>query len=765
MENIIKYFRYYLYHFRWLNFSVLLVVSIFTSSGLKFALNTNNEVNIWFRPEDPVLQAYYTFNEEFGNDRIIVLNYHSRFTLFNEEVLKKIKGTSEKIEAVNGVKKVWSFINMKDLYRVDSAGVNLIRFQSYFNEEIPQDTLQLKNLERKILQSPLLKNRLINSNGNSCVLLIHLESFERADEVRGDIIDEIKNISYDELGEENVNIGGLDVVTYGLNVLSKHDFSLFIILNYLLMLLIIIFFYNRLIYIIIAFLTTFVSIATTLSIYGITGFCLNIFTIIIPSLLIMLGLILVLYIINEYEVLKNQYPNTKNNRVVFLALGRVFKPCFFASLTTIIGFISLVTSPTSVIKEFGVFSALGILITFFSGFTFSAIFLSTIRKSRFNTTRGATYTRFLIRLNKSVFRHRSVYTFVMVTIIVGAIVLSRKIKTDMYPLGYFPANHKVYKDHEKIVKNWGNYMTIDLVLEVDTTSTIFSWRTIKAVQAFIAEIKKHENVEDVYCYLDVMNRFAEVMYHKSIEEVLKSPFLSRQYVQFLKRNYVQESSIKYVSDNMQKARITLIGPNLSANELKKGITVITGVATQHFNGHGNIRAVGYPALFIKIMDYAYISMRNSVVWAFIFIFITMSLWMKNLKMAIIAMIPNLFPILTYLGLLGLFKINLDLATATIAAIIMGITIDDTIHFMSKYIALKKKRLPVEDAIRETYLMVGRIILISSIILVAGFTIFIFASLKTVVYFGILNAISVLFILIGDLILLPIILNFINKPRP
>ncbi len=753
-----------MYHFRWFNFNVLLIAVILTCSGLKFAFKTNNEVSIWFRQEDPVLQEYYKFNEEFGNDRIVVLYYHSRFSLFNAKVLKRIESASEKIEAVNGVKKVLSFINMKDLYRIDSAGVNLIRFQSYFNKEIPQDTSQLINLEGKILQSPLLKNRLINSDGKSCVLLIHLESFEWADELRGDIIDEIKNISYNELGEEHVSIGGLDVITCGLNVLSKHDFSLFIILNYLLMLIIILFFYNRLVYIIIAFLTTSVSIATTLSIYGITGFNLNIFTIIIPPLLIILGLILVLYIINEYEVLKNRCPLSNNNRVVFLALGSVFKPCFFAALTTIIGFTSLVSSPTSVIKTFGVFSALGIMITFLSGFTFSAIFLRTIKKTGSYTARVSTYARFLIKLNNSVIRHRSVYIFLICIFIASAVVLSCKIKTDMHPLGYFPSGHKVYKDHERIIKNWGNYMTIDLILEVDTTSTVFSWRTIKALQAFLAEIKNHEDVRDVYCYLDVMNRFADVLYNKSIEEIFKSPFLFRQYLQFLKRNYLQESSIKYVSDNMRKARITLIGTNLTAKELKRGISIITGIAVRHFHDHGNIRAVGYPALFIRIMDYAYRSMRNSVIWAFILILITMALWMKSLKMALIAMIPNLFPILIYLGLLGLFKINLDLATATIAAIIIGIAIDDTIHFMSKYIILKKKGLSVEKAIRETYLMVGRIILISSIILVAGFTVFIFASLKTIVYFGILNAISVLFTLIGDLILLPIILNFKNKPH-
>jgi len=650
---------------------------------------------------------------------------------------------------------------MKDLYRVDSAGIIRIKYQPYFPDNIPSDESEINVIKGKILRSPLLKNRLINNEGNSCLLLIHFNPFINVTSASSEILDSIKNIAYENLGKEHVSVGGLDNITYGLNKLSKHDFTLFIVMNYVLMLIVIIFLYNRSIYLLIAFLTTFCSITTTISIYGIMGFRLNIFTIIIPSLIIILGFLLVLHIINEYEVFNSKFQKAKNEKVVYLALGKVFQPCFFASITTIIGLISLITSPTSVIKEFGTFSALGILMTFIFGFTFSAIFLNLIKRPKSDNIYSDLYAKILVRLNRSVFKYRYVYFISIGIIIICSLLLSRNIKIDMYPLGYFPKNNEVLSDHERIVKYWGEYFTIDFVLEVDSSKTIFNQEIIKSLQGFVDEIMDHEYVVNVYSYLDIMNRFSDVLYHKSLDEIFKSPQLVKQYTRFLKKNYAQETSINYVSENLQKARITLVGPSIGTNELNKGISEIMHIASNHFNDQASIKVVGFPALFIKIMDYAFLSIRNSVILAIFLIFATMALWLRDIKMAVIAILPNVFPVLTMLGMIGLLKINLDLATATIAAIIIGIAIDDTIHFLTRYKAFRKNKFSVEESIKETYFLVGRVILISSILLFFGFIIFLFASLKTVVYFGLLIALSIPFTLIGDLILLPLLIKFLK----
>lgn len=762
MKNILKYCFYYLYHYRWLNLIIIVTSTAFVSNGLITALNARNDVSIWFKKNDPVLEEYNQFNKEFDNDRIIVVNYFNSDGLFNVDILNKIKRTTDKIESINGVQKVWSFHNMKDFYRVDSAGVVRIKYQAYFQDSISCDAYEINEIKEKILRSPLLLNRLINTEGNSCLLLIHFNPFINVTHASNEILDSIKNIAYENLGKDHVSVGGLDNITYGLNKLSKHDFTLFILVNYALMLIVIILLYNRLIYLLIAFLTTFCSIISTISIYGIMGFRLNIFTIIIPSLIIILGLMLVLHVINEYEANNRKFQNVKNEKVVYLALSKVFQPCFFASITTIIGFLSLITSPTSVIKEFGTFSALGILMTFIFGFTFSAIFLNMIKSPKSDNKYSDLYTLILVRLNKNVFRYRYAYLISLGIIIICSVILSRNIKIDMYPLGYFPPNNEVLRDHEKIIKNWGEYFTIDLVLEVDSSTTIFNQEIIKSLQGFVDEIMDHEYVVNVYCYLDIMNRFSKVLYRKSLDEIFKSPHLVKQYTRFLKKNYAQETSINYVNKNLRKARITLVGPSVSTYELNKGISKIMSIASNHFNDQGKVKVVGFPSLFIRIMDYAFLSIRNSVILAIFLIFATMALWLRDIKMAFIAILPNVFPVLTMLGMISLLKINLDLATATIAAIIIGIAIDNTIHFLTRYKAFRKNKLSVEESIKETYLLVGRIILISSILLFIGFIVFIFASLKTVIYFGLLIAFSIPFTLMGDLILLPLCIKFLKK---
>ena len=215
----------------------------------------------------------------------------------------------------------------------------------------------------------------------------------------------------------------------------------------------------------------------------------------------------------------------------------------------------------------------------------------------------------------------------------------------------------------------------------------------------------------------------------------------------------------FISDDYHTARITLTGPLLSVSALEEKVDQIMQISEKHFGDKAKLSVTSFPALYLKIMKYAVDSMIKSFGIAIVLIFITLALLLKNVRLAFIAMIPNLFPIFLMFAFMGAAGINLDLATATVATIALGIGVDDTIHILSYYQQERKSgHSSFSDAINKTQFHIGRIVVISSVVLCVGYLVLLLASMKTVVYFGLLTFVAVSAALIGDIILLPLLLK-------
>ena len=215
----------------------------------------------------------------------------------------------------------------------------------------------------------------------------------------------------------------------------------------------------------------------------------------------------------------------------------------------------------------------------------------------------------------------------------------------------------------------------------------------------------------------------------------------------------------FISDDYHTARITLTGPLLSVSALEEKVEQIIQISEKHFGDKAKLSVTSFPALYLKIMKYAVDSMIKSFGIAIVLIFITLALLLKNVRLAFIAMIPNLFPIFLMFAFMGAAGINLDLATATVATIALGIGVDDTIHILSYYQQERRSgNSSFSDAINKTQFHIGRIIVISSVVLCVGYLVLLLASIKTVVYFGLLTFVAVSAALIGDIILLPLLLK-------
>ena len=197
---------------------------------------------------------------------------------------------------------------------------------------------------------------------------------------------------------------------------------------------------------------------------------------------------------------------------------------------------------------------------------------------------------------------------------------------------------------------------------------------------------------------------------------------------------------------------------LSTREMEKALNSIQHMGEKHFRQLGNLQVSGYPALFLQAMNYAFSSMTKSLLLSLLLVSAALALMLRNIRLALLVLLPNILPLFVLLGTLGLLDIHLDLATATITAIIFGVVVDDSIHFLYHFQRERNLGSCTEKAIQTAHQHVGKVILLSSLLLMAGFSLMMLASLKIVFYFGLLSVISVLAVLLGDLILLPLLLK-------
>ena len=189
----------------------------------------------------------------------------------------------------------------------------------------------------------------------------------------------------------------------------------------------------------------------------------------------------------------------------------------------------------------------------------------------------------------------------------------------------------------------------------------------------------------------------------------------------------------FTNQNFSEIRFTVKVPMVSGKSIKILMETANQIIFNVFNDSVDVIYGGYIPLYVKLLEYITVSQIESFIIAFLCIFTVMGVLFRSLRVIIIGIIPNIVPILLTLGVMGFSGINLDIATVTIAVIVIGIAVDDTIHFIFSYMRCRNQGENVEEAIRHTLSTSGKAIIITSLMLIAGYSVLVFASIKSVIF--------------------------------
>jgi len=738
--NIIFKYKY------WIT-AALLGAAVFLFPQVKKALEVDNSLMVWFLEDDPALKPYYEFQDYFGNDEVIIMIYHQEQGLLKKEELKKLRSFTDTLLQLDDISGVSGISNAQ----IPGGGV----FASTAKPIIPRGAINANEVRKTLEENTFLKEQFFNEDFTATRIIIQPKLSKNFDDKRSEILNKVYDLADEKFPPGQTYFGGVGVIYQGLNQLSKTDFSRFLGIGYLMMFILIWLIYRRILYVVYALGTIAFSTYFTLGLYGLMGFQLNLLSALIPMIIILLCIMDVMHILNERLKLANE--GLKGKELAYQSLQNVWQPCLFTTLTTMAGFLSLCASPMAILKEFGAFSALGIVLGLFFSYLLGTIFLPTAggNSIRFKTS------AVLLKLDDLISRNRLKVSLGVVAITLLSIWGTWRIVTDTYTIGYFPEGHMVLQDNQNIEKHWGYYMPLDILIYPSEGKNMQSPEVLQKLSEFGASVQKLNGIGEVRGYHSFFEASLRDRYNSRWKEKLGSETVVKN-VASRAEQYYPELVRNFVTPDYSLGRVYLTSKMVTARGLTAKMDSIQQIASSVMGKTAVVKPSGYQSLYADIVNYITQSQINSFVVAVILIFLLVLLFLRSFKLSLISLVPNFFPVFLMLGFMGWVGIYLDSATASIAAIVLSFSIDDTIHFVHHYKKSKQMGHESHTARKLTIKHVGRAIVLTSTILFFGYILMVFGQLKSVVYFGLLTAIAIVGALFSQLVIFPLLLSRFDK---
>ncbi|MBH24596.1 MAG: hypothetical protein CMH57_09120 [Myxococcales bacterium] len=736
---------------RWWLAAALLGVVLGLLGGATRALVPDNALTVWFVESDPELQAYHQFQETFGNDEVIVVQLHEPDGIMQPESLARMQEAEDAWEAIDGVSQVHSVLS------AEVPGPT--GWATLVPNTVPTDPAALDTLRDAALQHPIVAGRFLSPDGTRALMVVQTAAMGDFDAQRDRIVAEVTAVADRTFAETAHPMGGVGVIYSGLNAATQRDFGLFMGLTYLVMFLLVWVLFRdwRLVAASLGVIT--VGILVCLGVYGLMGHRINAVTVLLPTLVTVLGIADAVHFPVAWRSAQARLgPETPRRRVALAALRAVVVPCTLTTVTTMAGFLALTSSPMGVIQELGIYAAIGVGAALVASLVLmSLVFMAGGAPRRAPTLPGVDA---LLNATRAGLRsHRKLLAIAAVALTLVAAQGARLVKVDTDTAGYLPDSHRVVQDHRAITEGWGAYTPLDFTVSPGPgKDRVDDAASLAALEAFIDRASDLPGVHEGLYYGDVYSLLATATNPRRAASAPLSPTELAQLQPALEEARRRDALEHLLNEDASLGRLTLTGDMMSARTLDRTLRQLDAIALETLGGEVRVTASGYPPLYVRIVDHVMASQVNGFFIALGLIFVVLLIGLRSLRLALISLLPNTFPVLVMMGVMGFAGIDLDIATATVGAIVIGVAVDDTVHFLHAWQRAEQEGMTWAGCLDHTLNKAGQAAIVTTALLVAGFPILMLANVTTVVAFGLLTTVAALAALFGDLIILPLLLR-------
>jgi predicted RND superfamily exporter protein len=752
----------------------------FRSGQPRLRLDTSIEQLL--SPDDPDVQYYQQARKIFGSDETLLLVVRRPGGVLEPGLLATLTRLTRRLEEVKGVDRVLSLANAPN---IRSADGELLVAPLY--EEPPQDAAELARVRHDLRGNPLLRGALISKDETTTALVIPLIDLPENEFTRVEPVDwlpgwlvraigarerelaqqgvdkQIQQIADDELGEgiEHWLVGGAHIKAETTRYLLR-DLMTVIPLAFLLITVVAAISFRTVRGVLIPVSTIAISVLWTVAAMALTSPALNLVTVGVPSLLLVIGFAYGVHIVANYNDAIEEGPSPDGASAAQRGLETVLLPTFLTGGSTMAGFFSLVTSPLAAIREFGVYGGLGVGFAALSAITFAPAVLQLLRepapKGRGHAAEDAGHPpgrldRLLGWLAAFDCRNATrIFMAIVVLVVIGIAGIPR-IVVNSAMITNFPEQSPVRRAVAAVNEHLGGAGQINIVFESDSPNAFqepTNLATLEGLQGWLAEQPTITSSTTIVDYVKLIHRG----FNDNAPEAYVIPKSKNLVSQLL--FFGGSDEIKHFVDSRgQRANMIVRTTSIDSGDLSKLVHRIEE-RLEELPAHIRARVTGNIVLIAKTNDSIALGQALGIASAFIAIFAIMVGMFMSFRIAIIAMIPNVFPVFMYFGVLGWTGITLNVTTGLVADIILGIAVDDTVHFLTNFNRFARRSGSEVEGVRATLMHVARPVTTTTTALILGFGVLSLSSLNQQAEFGKLAGITLAFAWLTDVVFTPAI---------
>ena len=744
---------------------------------------------------DPDLIYLREITNRYGSKEFLVLTYTPDEPMVSEKSLNNLLSLKYKIQSLDWVHSVITLLDIPLLNNSDKPLAERLKEISTLKD----DGIDKERGFKEILNSPVFRNFVISEDGKTTGLIVNIKGDENLKDIKDLSIKEIDNLkelrkkanhnniveirkvisTYDNVG--NIFLGGIPMIADDMMSFIKNDIIVFGIGVLAFIIATLWFVFKKVIWIIIPISSCVFSVIIMTGLLGLFNWKVTVISSNFIALMLILTMAMNIHISTRFLQIKKNFPNKKLPDLILMVMSKMFWPIIYTVLTTVCAFLSLIFSEIKPIIDFGWMMTMGLFTSFLVTFTLLPSLLNIFSKYDVNLKKENN-SKITSSLGSFSINNKKVIFGSSVLIILLSLYGISKLEVENSFINYFNKKTEIYRGMKLIDDKLGGTTPLDVILkfpqndmdkaEIDDDE-FEDWDDGEEENSekYWFTKDKIDRINSVHNYLDSLPFVGKVLSLTSILEVatqlndgktLETLEIGVLYSK-LPETIKQEVIDPYISIKDNEARISIrvkdSDKNLRRNDL---INKINFDLENKLNISKNeFKLAGVLILFNNLLQSLFKSQILTLGFVMTAIFGMFIILFKNIKLALIGVIPNFIAAFFVLGTIGLLRIPLDMMTITIAAITIGIAVDNSIHYIYRFKEELKQTGNYEKTVKLCHSSVGVAILNTSITIIFGFSILVLSNFIPTIYFGFFTGLAMLFAMISVLTLLPALILIIK----
>ena len=745
---------------------------------------------------DPDLKYLKEVNNRYGSKEFLILTYTPEEAMISEKSLNNLLSLKYKIQSLDWV---YSVITLLDVPLLNNSDAPLAdRLQNFTT--LKSENVDIERGFEEILSSPVFKNFVISEDGKTTGIIVNIKedvNLKNLDDKSKEEIEKYKDLrkkknhkniveirelikSYKNIGK--IYLGGIPMIADDMMSFIKNDIIVFGIGVLLFIIVTLWFVFKKLIWIIVPLSSCFFSVLIMTGLLGLIGWKVTVISSNFIALMLILTMAMNIHMSTRFLQLKKNNPNLKNSEIIFMTTSKMFWPIIYTALTTICAFLSLIFSEIKPVIDFGWMMSLGLIISFVITFTLLPTLINLLSTEKINIE-GESKSKITEFLGEISINSRPTIFLITLVVIISSIVGISRLEVENSFINYFNKNTEIYKGMKLIDEKLGGTTPLDIIIKFPTfekdkltvaDDEFEDWGDEENHdnRKYWFTKDKIEKIEKVHSYLESNPFVGKVLSFSSILKVAKQlnnnkPLDTLEIGVFYSKipdTIKKEVIDPYISIEDNEARISLrikdSEKNLRRNDLIKKIEY--DLENQIGLESNEYKLAGVLILFNNLLQSLFKSQILTLGFVMSGIFAMFLILFRNIKLSLIGVVPNFIAAFFILGIIGLLEIPLDMMTITIAAITIGIAVDNSIHYIYRFKEEFFQNNSYEKTIKLCHSTVGIAILNTSITIVFGFSILVLSNFIPTIYFGVFTGLAMLLAMISVLTLLPSLI-LLTKP--